>query len=302
MGTYVVGDIHGCYDEWIELKNRIETQDPEACFILVGDIVDRGPKVMEMIDWAMENITDNGKYQMICGNHELEKIEWFEEFLEYQARFSTTHYSHYFPDNYDFQSTLSRNDVTQQQLEDIILFFMGLPIFKELSIDTGKKQGRQRYIIVHSYLPRDCINKDESVKKRVLTYPKTHNDIERISAVRERHSEVVWKRNYNGYNWLKSTIVLHGHTPTLVDDIFTVRSQKGKICYQKNDINLDCGLVFRRPGSNLAAVRLDDLKEFYLYPLAEDPDGKYGWLSRWTQKLIRTDHLNLIHGKLRNQQ
>ena len=35
----------------------------------------------------------------------------------------------------------------------------------------------------------------------------------------------------------------------------------------ENRINLDCGLVYRqygRPG-NLAAVRLDDLEEFYLF-------------------------------------
>ena len=24
MGTYIVGDIHGHYDEWLKLKNKIE--------------------------------------------------------------------------------------------------------------------------------------------------------------------------------------------------------------------------------------------------------------------------------------
>ncbi|WP_155885994.1 metallophosphoesterase [Lachnospira multipara] len=44
MGHYVVGDIHGCFDEWITLKNNIEKIDEEACFILLGDIIDRGNK------------------------------------------------------------------------------------------------------------------------------------------------------------------------------------------------------------------------------------------------------------------
>ena len=39
MATYVVGDIHGCYDEWIALKDRIEGRDKQAKFILVGDIM-----------------------------------------------------------------------------------------------------------------------------------------------------------------------------------------------------------------------------------------------------------------------
>ena len=297
MGTYVVGDIHGCYDEWMALKNQIEMQDCEATFILVGDIVDRGPKVMEMIDWAMANITENGKYQMICGNHELEKMEWFAEFLEYRELYPEEDYRDYFPDNYDFKSTLEKNNVPLEQVQNIIRFFMELPFFKECYIDTGKKKGRQHYVIVHAYLPPDCINKDGSVKKTALTYPKNCVDTDRIARVMEKQSKVVWERNYNGYDQLKNTIVLHGHTPTLIDDIFATRSEKGRICYQKNDINLDCGLVFRIDQSNLAAIRLEDLQEFYLYPVNEEPEGKYGWFSRWAQKLCRAEHLDLIHGK-----
>ena len=102
MGTYVVGDIHGCYDQWIELKNRIESQDEAAVFILVGDIVDRGPKVMEMIRWAMENVTEDGKYQMICGNHEREKVEWYGEFLVYQQTHPWADYRIWREDHFDF--------------------------------------------------------------------------------------------------------------------------------------------------------------------------------------------------------
>ena len=296
MGNYVVGDIHGCYDEWMELKNRIEMQDSEAVFILVGDIVDRGPKVMEMIEWAMANITENGKYQMICGNHELEKIEWFAEFLEYRELYPELDYRDYFSDNYDFKSTLEKNNVSLEQVQGIIRFFMELPFFKECYVDTGKKKGRQHYVIVHAYLPSDCTNKDGSVKKTALTYPKNCVDTDRIARVMEKQSKVVWERNYNGYDQLKNTIVLHGHTPTLIDEIFASRSEKGRICYQKNDINLDCGMVFRRKQSNLAAIRLEDLQEFYLYPVNMEPDGKDSWFSRWTQKLCRAEHLNLIHG------
>ena len=70
MGTYVVGDIHGCFGSWIKLKNKIEKQDSVARFILIGDIVDRGPEVCKMITWARKHITTDGKYQMILGNHE----------------------------------------------------------------------------------------------------------------------------------------------------------------------------------------------------------------------------------------
>ena len=299
MGTYVVGDIHGCYDEWIELKNSIEEQDSEASFVLVGDIVDRGPKVMEMINWAVENITKNGKYQMICGNHELEKIWWFEDFLEYCDRYSVKDkdYSLWTSDGYDFQRTLVCNNIPLEQVQEIVQFFERLPLFKEMYINTGKRRGKQHYVIVHAYLPSDCINKDRSVKKRALTYPRNCTDTGRMTKVKERQSEMVWARNYCGYSWLDSTIVLHGHTPTITDNIFDMCAEKGRICYQKNDINLDCGLVFRREESNLAAIRLEDLQEFYLYPVKEKPKEKYAQRSREVQKRIREEHLNLIRGR-----
>ena len=297
MGTYVVGDIHGCYDEWMELKNRIEMQDSEAVFILVGDIVDRGPKVMEMIEWAMENITENGKYLMICGNHELDKSEWFAEFLEYQETFPDADYRDYYSDNYDFQSTMSKNNISQEQLQDIIRFFLELPVYKELYIDTKKPRGKQHYVIVHAYLPPDCINKDESVKKSALKSPMNCTDIERMYKVMQKQSEIVWERNYKGYSRLRSTIVLHGHTPTIANEITNISSEQGRICYQEKDINLDCGMVFKRTASNLAAIRLEDLQEFYLYPADREPTGKDAQLYRWKQKLIRNELLDLIHGQ-----
>lgn len=302
MGTYVVGDIHGCYDEWMELKERIEKLDSEAKFILVGDIIDRGPKVMEMINWAMENITENGKYQMIIGNHEQEKIEWFAEFLEFRETHPWADYRIWRSDYYDFQRTLKKNKIFQEQVKHIVKFFDGLPVYKELFIDTGKRRGRQHYVIVHAYLPPECVNKDETVKKSTLKFPANFKDVERFSDVMDRRSQVIWYRNYCGYKWLKSTIVLHGHTPTISEDIFAVRAESGRICYLQNDINLDCGLVYRAESSNLATIRLEDLQEFYLYPVDQEPENKYDQIARQAQKRTRQELLDLIHGKRRKKE
>ena len=59
---YVIGDVHGCYDEMMLLLQKIEKSDSEAQFIFVGDFIDRGPKVWDVLAWAMENITEDGKY------------------------------------------------------------------------------------------------------------------------------------------------------------------------------------------------------------------------------------------------
>ena len=67
-------------------------------------------------------------------------------------------------------------------------------------------------------------------------------------------------------------MLVHGHNASVFPDSFhysldITEEDLGKIIYMENRINLDCGLVYRqygRPG-NLAAVRLDDLEEFYLF-------------------------------------
>ncbi len=68
---YVIGDVHGCYEDFLLLKEKIEKRDPEATIILTGDFFDRGPEVWEMLGWAMENIRPGGKYQSVLGNDRL---------------------------------------------------------------------------------------------------------------------------------------------------------------------------------------------------------------------------------------
>ena len=78
---YGIGDVHGCYDELILLLQKIERQDPDAKFIFVGDFIDRGPKVREVLQWAMKNITLDGKYQSVRGNHEQLMLEGNTDYL-----------------------------------------------------------------------------------------------------------------------------------------------------------------------------------------------------------------------------
>ena len=74
--------------------------------------------------------------------------------------------------------------------------------------------------------------------------------------------------NRNEYSPYK-TILVHGHTPT-VDGY-----SKGRIEFGKKYINVDCGCVYRKQGfkeANLAAIRLEDLEEFYLYKPVKMPE------------------------------
>ena len=62
---YVISDIHGCYEEYMELLQKINLSQEDWLFIL-GDAIDRGPEPIKVIQDLMkrENIT------YIIGNHD----------------------------------------------------------------------------------------------------------------------------------------------------------------------------------------------------------------------------------------
>lgn len=63
--TIVVGDIHGCYDEFMQLLETIGFTDHDM-LITVGDMVNRGPKSIEVVRFFL----DTPNAYAVLGNHE----------------------------------------------------------------------------------------------------------------------------------------------------------------------------------------------------------------------------------------
>ena len=57
MSIYVMSDIHGCYDEFMQMLNLISFSDYDELWI-IGDICDRGPKNMKLLqkDYLQQRI------------------------------------------------------------------------------------------------------------------------------------------------------------------------------------------------------------------------------------------------------
>lgn len=70
---YVIGDIHGCYLELLELEDKIKThaakKKKNPLIICVGDYCDRGPRSREVIQ-HIANGAAAGTHIGILGNHE----------------------------------------------------------------------------------------------------------------------------------------------------------------------------------------------------------------------------------------
>ena len=83
MATYVIGDIHGCFDEFIDLLETIEFDPQQDTIYLVGDLVNRGPKSLETIEYIMQN---RDSIFPILGNHDLSYLVYAEGHIGLRPR------------------------------------------------------------------------------------------------------------------------------------------------------------------------------------------------------------------------
>jgi serine/threonine protein phosphatase 1 len=67
--TVIVGDIHGCYNELVQLLDVAGVRD-EDLLISVGDVVDRGPQPLEVI----ELFRARARSLVLMGNHERKHV------------------------------------------------------------------------------------------------------------------------------------------------------------------------------------------------------------------------------------
>lgn len=62
----VIGDVHGCYDELMELLEKLKYQKGEDVIVFCGDLIDRGPKIDQVLQFAMTT----PRVHSVKGNHE----------------------------------------------------------------------------------------------------------------------------------------------------------------------------------------------------------------------------------------
>ena len=68
MSLYAIGDLQGCHDQLSILLEHIETQTPDARFMFVGDIVNRGPRSLATLQRVRQLGT---RARIVLGNHDL---------------------------------------------------------------------------------------------------------------------------------------------------------------------------------------------------------------------------------------
>ncbi len=266
MSTYVISDIHGCYDEFQNMLHKIRLSDNDR-LILAGDYIDRGPKSREMLQW-LEKCPPN--VVPIKGNHDAEFVEYVhlmqqtdqknelmtDPDLNEDARLLLDSVRYQFKKKqplglffFDYYNTITnlieKQGVTFGELCRWAEYLDDLPLYERFECS------RRECVVVHAGF---C--EDESV----LEEGKKLNDFylyAREEALRR--------------GGIKGGTVIFGHTPTIIDDSDFFNDGKVYKYYNKEKdcvfYDIDCGCAFREmyPSANLACIRIEDEEVFYLY-------------------------------------
>lgn len=231
--TYVMSDLHGQYQKYLQMLDVIRFSDHDDLYIL-GDVVDRGPQSVELLlDMSMRmNVFP------ILGNHDMTAalllktlcVEITEE--NYASQISPEILKILAMWQMDGgQATLDGfKRLPADEREALIDYLEDFSPYEAVTV------AESRFILVHGGIPYD---------KRDL--PLSKQSVHEMVIERPDYS----KRYYN------NAYLVTGHTPT----VNIGEEYKGRIYRANGHIAIDCGAGYGMP---LGCIRLDDFKEFYV--------------------------------------
>ena len=233
MAIYVISDIHGQYDMFMNLLDQIALKASDTLYIL-GDVLDRGPHPIKTLRTLMEM----PNAVLMAGNHELMALECLgilmqeitEESIKSLGEEEASNLLSWMQNG--SASTIKEfRELDRDEQEEIIEYVKEALIYEELSA------GGRDYLFVHGGLGN--------------YYP--GKEMEDYSL-----KELIWDRAEYDIQYFPDKYVVTGHTPT---QYISGNPRPGYIYRQNHHIAIDCGAC--RSDRRLAAICLDTGEEFY---------------------------------------
>ena len=125
MATYVIGDIHGCFDTLQALWPRLGFDERRDRLWLVGDLVNRGPKSLETLRWA-KDLSERLDERMwvVLGNHDLHLLARHDGYGKHRRK-DTLEGVLTAPDREELMAWLARQPLLCRE-SDVLLVHAGL--------------------------------------------------------------------------------------------------------------------------------------------------------------------------------
>ena len=232
--TYIISDIHGCYEELMALLEKIGFCDEDYLFVL-GDAMDRGPEPIRVIQALMEmsNVT------YIMGNHDDMMLKSMRALA---VDVTEENLAKLTPDViFSYQHWLGEGGDTTSKA------FLALP--KEERTD------------ILDFL--ECAAPYETIEHEGCLYILVHAGIRGFSPDKELDEydpfDFLWERTDYSRRYFPSEriFLVTGHTPTPM-----IRNDWKPLIFKENGhIAIDCGCMF---GKNLAAYCIETGQATYV--------------------------------------
>lgn len=223
----IVGDIHGCYDEFMHLIDQLGYEmitgiplHPDGrSLVFVGDTMDRGPQSIKMLNLLFK-IQDEHTLYYSPGNH-CNKLYRFSKGNQVQP----TH---------GLETTVAELDALSSDARKHFLtryrqFYEALPLYHTLN--------EGNLIIAHAGIREEMIGAPYSEKIRVFVL---YGDITGQKLPDGRPLRRDWAKHYKG-----TPFIVYGHTPVK------------EVRFVNNSANVDTGCVF---GGKLTALRYPEME------------------------------------------
>lgn len=213
----IIGDVHGCYDELIQLITELGYKELNGTWkhpdnrklVFVGDLVDRGPKTPQVLKLVMNQVK-SGNAWCVPGNHDVKLLKWLNG-----KNVKPTH---------GLQLSIDQlQEETDEFRKEVKIFIDGL--ISHYVFDQGK------LVVAHAGLKEDMQGRGSGAVREFCLYGETTGETDEFG-LPVRYN---WASEYKG-----KAMVVYGHTP--VQDAQ----------WLNRTIDIDTGCVF---GGKLTALR-----------------------------------------------
>jgi len=222
---YAISDIHGCYDKYMAMLEKIGFSDDDTLYVL-GDVVDRGEDGIRVLFDMLEreNVIP------IKGNH---------DYLAHKL----------------LKLTVKSDDIGDEIVELSRMWFSdgGIPTYKAFrALNKKDKSKILAYISTFFYFQDIEVGGQKFLLSHTVPPKETLLDFEGCSLLEYVAGDPEYDKVY-----FEDKLIVTGHTPTFLID----EEYDGRIYKNNNHIAIDCGAVF---GGKLGCICLDTMEEFYV--------------------------------------
>lgn len=223
----VIGDIHGCYDEFVTLTKKLgyrwnagtPAHPKGRQLAFVGDLTDRGPESIKVMEIVYKLVMEEKQAHYTPGNH-CDKL--YRYFLGRKVKIK-----HGLETTVAEYESLSANDQAKVR-SHFMKLFENAPLYIQLDHDN--------LVIAHAGIRHDYIGKSSKKVKTFVLYGDITGETNPDGTPVRRD----WAKYYEGRAW-----IVYGHTPVI---------EPRKV---NKTWNIDTGCVF---GGKLTALRYPEME------------------------------------------